>query len=49
MSNGLPPFQSEINTFALDILWLAGCCLTSGKNNKAVNCVVNEDLSKIFL
>ena len=50
MSNGLLPPQSEINTFAFNILWSASHHPTSGKNNKAVNCVVNENLSKnIFI
>ena len=37
MSYDLPPHLSEINTFLYDMLWSAGWCLTSGKNNKAVN------------
>ena len=37
MSYILLVYLSEINTFSYDILWLDGCCLTSGKNNKAVN------------
>ena len=45
MSNILLAFQSEINTFLFDILWSASHCLTSGKNNKAVNGVVNEKSS----
>ena len=49
MSNGLPASKSKINTFAFDILWSAGHHLTSEKNNKVVNCVVNKNLLKIFL
>ena len=48
MSNGLLPLQSKINTFAFNIMWLAGHYLTSGKNNKAVNCVVKKILQKYF-
>ena len=46
MSNGLPPPQCEIYTFAFDILWSVSHHPTSRKNNKAVNCVVNENLLK---
>ena len=49
MSNVLPAFQSEINTFSYDILWLAGHCLTRGKDNKAVIDVVNKSFEKYFL
>ena len=48
MSNSLPPPQIDINTFAFNILWSADCHPTSGKNNKTVNCVINENLLKIF-
>ena len=39
------PFQSKRNTFLFDILWLADCHLTSGKNKKTVNSVVDEKSS----
>ena len=42
MSNILQAFQSKIYTFSFNILWLAGCHLTSRKNNMAVNGIVNE-------
>ena len=48
MSSGLLPFQSNLNTFVFNILWSTSHCQTSGKNNKAVICVVNKNLSKYF-
>ena len=50
ISNILPAFQHRINTFSFNILWLASCCPTSGKNNKAVIDVVNKNLlQNIFM
>ena len=46
MSNILPAFQCEINTFSFNILWLASHYPTCRKNNKAVIAVVNEILLK---
>ena len=44
-------FQNKRNTFLFDILWLAAPHLTSGKNNKAVNGVVDQKiiLKNIFI
>ena len=48
MLNGLPLFQREIKSFAINILWLASCHPTGGNNNQAVICAVHKNLSIYF-